>query len=614
MLLFAIVFFLLTFFSGVVLINFFLPKLSRIVKFPAAFFIGIYFSTMIVFIISILLPVTNEVLLSSLILTTSFLTIFLMIVFFRHKSLFAVIVSRFEIIVFFLLFIVSLYIMNKSFSYANGNFLIASNVYSDFGIHIPIIRSFSMGENIPPTFPIAAGIPLLYHFFFDFAVACYEKFGLRIDYAFNFLSALSLIGVLFLLYSLSQELFGKKKFIGIVAVLLFLFNSSLSFLNAVTTYWGSHFLTSVYHHAIYLGNGPFGDSIVSVFWNLNTYLNQRHFLFTLGLFLIIVHYLYSVSNNRHISFPWVFLGIITGLLPFWHMGVFLAVIVMGSIIFLLQIVQKKVQTKFFAFLLLASVIALPQLIAIKQLQSIVFPFFHQGFLIAGHLTIQSFFQYWLYNLGLSFLLIPIGIMLSKKKQKLFFVSIFILFLLPNLFQFSPQIYDNHKLLNMFILLANIYTAYVLWLLWKKQYFFKIVSFILLFFLTFSGMIDFMVIKNDIKTNVTDYPNDIFLQWIQKYTDPHAVFLTNADIYDPITLVGRKSFLGKSHYIFTYGISPDERLHIKANVVTSSDTKSTIALLHKYHIKYVIFYKEQNLLEKRLSVVYRDKDHIVLLVQ
>lgn len=609
----AIPFFICNFLIGVIVVNRFLFILPRLAKCSASFFLGIYISTLLVFITAMLLKNTHDALQRSLI-TILIIQVFLIsVLFVKRHSLFVISLSIFEIILLILFFCFGWYCMQKGFSYANNSFYIASNLYLDFGSHIPIIRSFSEGNNFPPSFPFYARVPLVYHFFYDFLIAMYEKLGMRIDYAFNLLSALSFAGVMSLLFSLSQELFANKKLIGILAVLLFVFNSSLSFVYGLEKYYGKQLLSNLYHHNVYLGNGPFGESIVSIFWNLNTYVNQRHFLFSLGLILIIMHVFYYSLIKKKYNIPWFFLSWVVGTLPFWHTSVFLAVISMAVAITGVLFYLKLKWRKMLFFIIFAFLIALPQIYFIKQYQSVPFSFFNPGFLVAKTLNITMFATYWLYNLGFSIIMIPIGVLLAKKQEKLFFILIAILFLLPNIFQFSPQMFDNHKFFNMFILLANIYTAYVLYVLFSKRLIFKIIAVFLLFLLTFSGIIDFFVIKNDIKSQIADYPNNKFLLWVKQHTDPNAVFLTNSEIYDPITFVGRKSFIGRPHYLFAYGVNPEERQKVKTEILSSEDVKHSIKLLKMYNITYVVLYKKKHTLDRELKTVYKDDTHEVLQV-
>src|SRR3989304_6961080 len=69
---------------------------------------------------------------------------------------------------FLLLFLFSFYLMFYTFGYdaKRSTMLIAPKLWSDFGAHIPLIRSFSMGDNWPPASPLYPGEPIRYHFGF----------------------------------------------------------------------------------------------------------------------------------------------------------------------------------------------------------------------------------------------------------------------------------------------------------------------------------------------------------------------------------------------------------------------------------------------------------------
>src|SRR5574340_918749 len=88
-------------------------------------------------------------------------------------------------------FCFSVWLMFHTFSYQSGSMLIAIKAWSDFASHIPLIRSFSLGNNFPPEYPIFPGEPIRYHFLFYLLVGLLEKAGLRIDWALNLPSALS---------------------------------------------------------------------------------------------------------------------------------------------------------------------------------------------------------------------------------------------------------------------------------------------------------------------------------------------------------------------------------------------------------------------------------------
>ncbi len=86
----------------------------------------------------------------------------------------------------------SCWLMHHTFRYKDGMMFPKGKCWSDFGGHIALIRSFSMGDNFPPEPLTFSGPSLTYHFLFDFLVGMLEKLGVNIAFAFNFLSAIGL--------------------------------------------------------------------------------------------------------------------------------------------------------------------------------------------------------------------------------------------------------------------------------------------------------------------------------------------------------------------------------------------------------------------------------------
>jgi len=127
--------------------------------------------------------------------------------------------------------LVASWLMFHTFGYdsTTTSILIAPKAWSDFGAHIPLIRSFSLGNNWPVESPLYPGTPIRYHFLFYWVVGMLERMGLRIDWALNIPSIIGFAGLLILIGVSGKKLFGRWV-VGLIAMLLFLFNSSLSFL------------------------------------------------------------------------------------------------------------------------------------------------------------------------------------------------------------------------------------------------------------------------------------------------------------------------------------------------------------------------------------------------
>src|SRR3989344_1920254 len=250
------------------------------------------------------------------------------------KKLFPLIKNHYieiTLIIFTLSF--SFWLMFKTFSYSDDSMLIAVKAWSDFGSHIPLIRSFSFGSNLPIEYPIFPGEPIKYHFLFYFLVGMLEKIGIRIDYALNIPSAFSFFLLLLSVYFLAKLLF-KSKIVGILAVVFLLFNSSFSFLEFFKTHsFSFQIISQIVQNNTFPSFGPYDGKIVSAFWNLNIYTNQRHLAIGAAFLVLFVWFVYKYSRldkqiNRLLILLWILL---VGALPYIHFGIFIIFIIFGNI-------------------------------------------------------------------------------------------------------------------------------------------------------------------------------------------------------------------------------------------------------------------------------------------
>ena len=243
-----------------------------------------------------------------------------------------------------------------------------------------------------------------------------------------------------------------------------------------------------------------------------------------------------------------------------------------------------------------------------------------GFLAARPLTLDGFLLFWFLNLGVALFLIPLSFLFTNKKQKILFLSLLPLFAIGNIFQLSFRIDHNHTLFNFFFIFMNFYIAFFLSKLWGKGIVKKAICCVLFFFLIVSGVIDLMPIKNDFRYPVVLDGQNTFLQWIKDKTDKNAVFLSRQEILDPITLAGRKNFLGHSYYREVLGYNTKEREEL-AKTFFEADNQGDFDSMRKEGIGYIVIPKGDSIdfpyninisfMTKYLSTVYEDDRQTVL---
>ena len=129
-----------------------------------------------------------------------------------------------EILLFGLLTVFITYMMFYVFYIKDGILYSGLTVYGDYAPHTAMMRSFSAGNNFPTQYPHYGGADVKYHFMFQFLTGNLEYLGMRMDFAYNIVSTLSLVGFLMLLYQLALRITGKMC-CGVLALFLFFFRS-----------------------------------------------------------------------------------------------------------------------------------------------------------------------------------------------------------------------------------------------------------------------------------------------------------------------------------------------------------------------------------------------------
>ncbi len=504
------------------------------------------------------------------------------------------------------LFLFVFYLFNRSFSYDSirNTFLIHSNLYLDFGAHIPFIRFFSVGQNFYPEVPFYAGGRLFYHFMFDFYASILEFIGLRIDYAFNLISALSFFFLLNIIFNFTTHLF-KNKIVGFLACLFFIFNSDLSFIQIFKKYGISlSKITYYYHHNIYPQGDLLGLAITGNFLNINAYLNQRHLIFALLWFFYIFFALLFFKKKELDIRKSVLLAVMIGIFPFWHLQALISIYV---VLLALGVLFKNLRKEIVCMMLISFPLVLPQLFLIK-ISSLNQVIFSPGFMVSRELSIKNFLFFWIWNLGLTIPISILGFLKSNTLQKKIFLAFFVLFIFANTFIFTRDIFDNHKFFNIWIIIVNMFAAWGIINIFKKNVLFKGTALLAIILMILSGFFHFLVVKNDVYAKVPDYPLSKLMKWVKSNIPGDEIFFTNGDIYDPASVMGRRTFLGRSHYVFLYGGDPGKRIKERSIILEGKDENAIRKILTSYRIKYIVIYKKTFIINRQTASIDFLKAH------
>ena len=485
----------------------------------------------------------------------------------------------------------SLFLMFHTFSFDTRaqSITIASKAWSDFGAHIPLIRSFSKGANFnrlslaqPIESPLFPNEPVRYHFGFYSFVGLLERLGMRLDYAVNIPSALGFFLMLMMIFVFSYALFSNI-FVSILSVIFTLFNGSLSFIR----FFADHpiFLNTpidIVTNSKFPSFGPWDGGLISAFWTLNIYTNQRHLALAYGLSLLIIFMTLKKSKN-------IYIALIISILLYIHFPAALMATIFLAWIFL---VEKNTRSTLFY----SALWSLPTLFFLSHKVLIGSPIVvDYGYLIQGPLTIFSFLKYWFYNIGFHSIFIPLGILFSPRSiRRLIAFPLLLLFIIPNVYRLSPDMINNHKFFNFFMIIGSMFSAYAVVWFWK--FFRKQISLIrpiglisligITFFLVFSGIIDLFPIINDSRGSVVNSDKRQDILFFENHTNPNDVIANSTWFYHPASLAGRAIYSGYTYFTWSYGYNQGKREQELLSIYQAPNLSTLCSLLSTLTISYV----------------------------
>jgi DNA-binding beta-propeller fold protein YncE len=524
------------------------------------------------------------------------------------------------------------WIMFTTFGYKDGKLVISGLAWTDFGPHTALIQSFAVGHNFPTQYPFFANAPIRYHFLFFFQAGNLEFLGLNIAWSLNVLSAMTMACMLALVMSLGQLLFNSRP-VGRIASALFFFSGSLASISFIRSQPSvTQALRVITRSITFLRSGyPYRGEDWGI-WTQSVYINQRHLASAIGILLIVL--LFLIDQYQQKTSPdtakipasidgvaggdevpdgvapskfeprrrsgiiacaretvvsgksFIFTGLLLGALPFWNALVFSAAFAV-----LLLCLFLYPQRKYMVTLgLTTAVIALPQLWYLSLgAGPRNYSFFHWGYTIENP-TVAKVVGYLGYTFGLKWPVIFLALLLVTWFQRRFFIAICSLLLLTFFFQFSIEMPANHKFLNIWLILANLFAAYGIWWLWKLKtapVLGPIVATGLTACIVAGGVIDLFPIYNGHHAEF-GFRDDPLVKWVMSETKANKVFLTDRYMYHPILFAGRRIFCGYTLFPWGAGYDLAKREPVHREMFESRDPRKVYRLLRENNIGYVAF--------------------------
>lgn len=390
--------------------------------------------------------------------------------------------------------------MVRSFKIIDGRLIMGISAFSDFGATIPLVRSFSVGSNFPTEYPHFAGAysavnDINYHFMFHFLSGNLEYLGLRLDYAFNLPSILSITALMMLIYALAVIISGEKT-VGLLASFLFLFRSSFAaftFLSDRVAQEGYSF-----YNALILMLSKYDSNIGNTlhenwgFWTQKVYINKRHLSFSMGIAILAIilflplfkqlidalksHTTTALKNKSLLNWKqkikaivfdrstWlpekilepILIGIVLGLATYWNGAmVICALLVLAGLAFF---TSRRLELLVFAMTTVALILF--QSLFFMQSKAVGSMSFYTNFLMHDQ-PFTEVLNYYFELFGILPFFLLAGLLAMPKPIKWLTLIFFSPLVIANVLKFSPDVGANHVIILFSILLLNIIVAMVL---------------------------------------------------------------------------------------------------------------------------------------------------------
>jgi DNA-binding beta-propeller fold protein YncE len=287
--------------------------------------------------------------------------------------------------------------------------------------------------------------------------------------------------------------------------------------------------------------------------------------------------------------PFIFSGVLLGLLPMWNSAVFMAAAAILGLLFILCPLRRQM----LVLAVISGVIALPQMLYLStgSGRANVPKLLHWGYTI-DHPTVANVAKYLGFTFGFKWLLIALALLLATNLQRRFFLAFLSLIAVAFCFQFTIEVLANQKFIHIWVIIANLFVAFALWRLWHFALAGttlpgKFAAILTTLLIIPGGIIDFFPIHNTGWSEVP-YMNDPLIGWLEKNVAPREILLTDRFVNHPILMAGRRVFYGWPYYAWSAGYDAGKRDRVYTELFENRDPWKVYHLLKENGISYVGF--------------------------
>ena len=176
---------------------------------------------------------------------------------------------------------------------------------------------------------------------------------------------------------------------------------------------------------------------------------------------------------------------------------------------------------------------LPQVLLLRSGNTLTYSLLNPGYTLENP-TLWLMLKYLGWTFGVKWILLGVAVVFSNGFQRRLLLALSSLVVIVFLFQLSMDIFNNHKLLNIWATCVNVYAAFALWQIAKQKIAGIALAIVLAIATVFGGVVDLFPLHNDPMLAVP-YKNDRLSQWLlTEHTAPRCVSESSAaDASDPV---------------------------------------------------------------------------------
>ncbi|MDD2647273.1 MAG: hypothetical protein PHI27_01315 [Eubacteriales bacterium] len=497
---------------------------------------------------------------------------------------------------------------------SDGSLWVGQATYGDLNMHLSFITS-SVNARFPLDYALMTGQRLSYPFLMDTFSGSLYLLGMSLQMSVILPGTLFTMLVVYGYMALARQIVSSNKVVLLSALFVFI-NGGLGFLYTFDMSFGNLFSgrPEFMERLDTVMNGfyqtPTNMPELNLRWSnliADLLLPQRTFL---GGWLIVIPCIFLLftafapEKQRYMdeldsgtkARQMVFAGIMAGLLPLLHTHSFLALglISVGWVTYDLVRGRKKLYRTgrpWLFFLVVTLILSLPQLMGFTFRQvgeGSHFLSFHFNWVNAeaGGLK-DGYLWFYIKNIGIPFVLLVLALFEKNKTWRFVACGAFVVFILAEFVQLTPNEYDNNKLFYIWYLLMAAVAADYGALVYRRMRAMPSRRLIAAGVVAVSAFSGSLSIARECVSNYQDFDSEMVAaaDYARANMTGEDVVITGREHINPIvSLAGKRIVYGSSLYLYWHGLVDDERERDVTRFFESPE--ESLEVIKRYSVDYV----------------------------